>query len=366
MILQETTLQIENSILPTQLDFYRILAIRGFDYFEREKKLCKSLEAGEEGEKILLKYLKEHGNRNWTVLRNVWLDERGSFECDIILITNHAVYVFEVKNYKGTFSYDNGLCKVGNIEIPNNPIEQARRAYVKVKNICAQLPFNVPVKGALIFVGTDNEVKIHTPVNNIEIIQRNQLINFIREIVAVGNNSYNQQIEPATIISHLEQSEVTNRFAPEPLLKKEMKHIQGGVYCANCHSFDVEIHRHSVECSCGLIESREEASIRTICDYGVLYFDQQLTRKALLHFFDGQVALTHFLTVINKHFKIIKKNKYTYYENRRLPFYKIINTFDIKKPKILYLDADMPIIINQLYNEHPSPDAYKLVSRLFT
>jgi len=347
MKLQQTQLQKETVHLPTQLDFYQILYYRGSSYFSKEKKLYKSLKAGAEGEQLVLDQLREHGRKHWIVLHNVWMDKDGQFESDLILITRHCIYVLEIKNYTGKFTYENGICMINHYEISHNCVQQARRNYVNIKNICRGLINPKKIKGALLFVGEDNEVQMNTDIDYINVFDRIQLVGFIKTIAEEEEQYLNHPIDSAKIIARFEQYEIPNPYAPTPLTLDEMEHIRSGIYCAHCHSYNLEIDKHAVNCPCGLTESREEATIRTICEYGVLNFKSNLRRNKLLTFLNEQVSINYLTaTIIREHFIVVKNGSHTYYENMMLPFYKIYHEFTIKQPKIFHLENNQTVQLN--------------------
>lgn len=311
----QTSLQQEWKNFPTQLEFLRVLHFRGLSYFKEQKKLYVSLAAGDVGERRVMEYLEAFGGRGWVVLRNVWLNDFGSFECDLILITGHCVYLFEVKNYTGLFEYDQGKCFFEEIETSLNPIAQCRRNVVNVRNILRKFFPNLPIKAAVLFAGDDNDVQIHSAVDDIAIRNRTQLKRFVQGILTEERNTKPHYIPFEKIIAALERFEIPNPYMPEPLTAAELKHVKGGIYCANCQSFEVQISKFKVACSCGLIESRDTAMVRTIREYGILIYDEAFMRKDLKLFFDDQASLSYLKTSLNNHFEPVHRSAHSYYVN---------------------------------------------------
>lgn len=345
MVLTKLTLQEKNRNLPTQLDFLEILNIRGSSYFESQKKLYKSLKAGYIGEQKVYRYLEDYGLPGWSVLQNVWLQAFDRFECDLLLLTYQTVYLLEIKNYKGTFHYDNGKCYYDSKETSFNPIEQARKSLVNLKQICANISPNIQAKAAVIFAGEDHEVFVQSAPADIKIVTSNGLRNFILNIVKTENTMPSAPINTKNILQKLNQHEIKNPFQPTPLTHDEMKEVKPGIYCAHCHSFDVKTSKFKVICACGLTESREEAIVRTICDYGVLKYDGDLTCKELLPFFAGQVSRNLLFRTLHKHFTVIEKGKYTYCLNQQTAYEKISAQFHYTYPRIFQYKDGSRIIL---------------------
>lgn len=336
MELFQTKLSIQDAKRPTELDQLRILCRRKRYVSEDERYQLMRLEAGEAGEETVIQYLREYGCEHWVVLRNVWLSDYGVCECDILLITNHCIYVFEVKNYTGTFTYENGTCLINGRNNKNNCIAQARKAYLNLRDIIQKYARNIKTEGALIFVGIDNMVDIKSPVEDIQVIQRNQLRHFIQKIAEQEQIKAYRPIDKFALIQHLEAQQVSNPYFPKPLTLGEMTEIKKGIYCAHCHSFDVEVGKSQyISCPCGFSEPRDRAIVRTICEYGVLQYDETLKLENLLQFFGDDVTRNKLSQVLHKYFESVNKNKYTYHINKKLPLEKILKEFHFLLPNKL-------------------------------
>ena len=329
MEIKKLAIQEEKSFLPTQLDFYQILNIRGSTYFTEQKKLFKSLLAGAYGEQKVIKYIQEYAPSHWTVLQNVWLRDFDRFECDLILLTSNQVYVLEVKNYQGRLLYENGRCFYNSIETSLNPFEQIRTNHINLKQIFTRLSSSIDVQAAVIFAGDDHEVLMKTPLETIHVVSSNGIRNFILDIAQHEKRAQNEAIDHQKLLRLLKSCEIENPYQPAPLSESEIKHIRPGIYCANCYRFNVLITKFKVICPCGLHESRKESILRTVCDYGALTYDQSLTLKELHAFLDYQVSQTMLQKILNKHFIAQYRRQQIHYTNNNLPYSKIRNSFNI-------------------------------------
>ena len=285
----QTTQSKDDAAYPKELDQLRILSRRKTNFSKDEQYQLARLEAGESGEETVVQYLENYGRGHWIVLRNVWLDDYGISENDILLITTNGLYVFEVKNYTGTFVYHDGECVINGRANKNNCVAQARKAYLNMRDILQKLSSRLMIQGALIFVGTDNMVDILSPVAEIEIVQRSQLRHFIMKIAEQENRNAYHTIDPAAVIAHLEAFQVPNPYLPAQLALNEMKEVRGGIQCAHCGNGDLHIGRAQyIHCACGFSESRDKAVVRTVCEYGVLRYGEVLKLEELLPFFNGK------------------------------------------------------------------------------
>jgi len=341
MIEVQTKLLKETLRYPSELDYGRIYIKRSTRLSNKERYLHKIKEAGLIGENTVVKYLKVYGKEHWIIIRNMWFDDFGRCENDITLITNTHCYVFEVKNYDYDYSHCDGVCRVNNKKVKNSPVAQARKNFLNMKKICAEFSPHIQVKGALILSAIDQEVDIQSPVEDIKVISRNNLRRYIREIVKEEQNTQMYgSIDKDGLIQYLERYEILNPNLAEPIADDEMANLRKGICCANCGTFDLNFNNREkyIKCSCGFHEPREEAILRTICEYGVLNHDKDLTRGNLLEFFGGQISHVTLTKVLNKYFKKQSNGKYTFYINMKLPLEKIRYQFMLDLPRIHHMN----------------------------
>jgi len=336
MILHKTKILEKISKLPTELDFLKITTARSYTNIREEKYKLQRLESGLAGEEKAIDCLKEISKKHWIVMRNLWIKYDNPHEYDIILITNQGVNILEIKNYTGKFTYENGVCKINSHKIDNDIIQQTRRNYLKMRRICNAFSPSINVKGALVFVGEKNQVEIKTPVEDIEIMHLNDLYEYINDIITEENSNNFNSLNPKKLVSHLQKFEVAHPYLPKPLSKSEIKKMRPGIHCARCGTFNVKITKYYVECDCGLHEFREEAIVRTACEYGVLTHHKNFTIGEILEFIDYQASASYLRKVLSKHFTQVLNGRFTYYQNEILPYYKIYDLFTFDKPTIFY------------------------------
>lgn len=332
MILTQTKLSKDDAEFPTLFDFETIAMARGLIQSREDLYAFKRLDSGVKGEEKVVRLLKEYGKDHWKVLQNTWMDYYGAFESDLILLTNHCCYIFEIKNYTGKFVYENGICTINGRKISSNPIQQARRAFLNLQSICSEAPESIPIKGAIIFIGENNQVHIHSDIEDIDVLQLTDLHEYIQVMIQEERDQTRNTLPSKKLIKHFEKYETANPFKPQPISPEKMTKSRVGIHCAKCHSYDITINRQYIICKCGLHEPREEAIIRTICEYGVLNFDRNFSIGEIMKFIDGQASYTYLQKVLSKHFNSTQKTKYTFYHNKKLPYHKIYNEFDIKLP----------------------------------
>lgn len=314
-------------MVPSEYAFQKYAILRGlsrYKYFHR-------LEAGFYGEERFTNYLNEFGLDHWTILRNKWLKNDSHFECDFILITGHAVYVFEVKNYYGKFVYENGQSYSRGRAITYNPINQARNGRLHLQNILGR--YNV--KGALVFIGEHNQVCIKDEVADIAILETNEVYEFIQQIKQEEQEYSGRWINAVDIISLLEKFEIDPPYLTAPYTRAEMTTAKKGIFCANCQQKVPITRADYIKCSCGLHESKEEAIIRTACEYGVLTYGKDFTISDIRGFIDNGASTVFLRKILSKHFNYYNKSTILTFQNPRKDYTTIKNEFKFELPKMM-------------------------------
>ena len=306
----------KTSPVPTQLAFLQAAYRRNLLKTNKEMSLYHNLEAGNQGEEFVLDMLEKLGCKHWIVLRNLWLDHYGIYENDIVLITSHAIYILEVKNYEGEFEYRNSRCYINGRKLKENCIHQAEKAWMNLKEICHSIDRSIHIKGALLFVGEHNEVVIQSEVDGIEIVTRNTLRKFIQSIKKEEEFHHYSSLNTQKFLSHFERNEVLNPFGPlKSYLPEEVLKGKCGIYCNECGNYDTQLTRKFLKCSNGHVELRDSAILRTINEFEVLIFKiQHMTRTDLMKFMDNKVSKSSLINLLNKHFIRIHNGRHTKYK----------------------------------------------------
>lgn len=279
------------------------------------------LELGQIGEERILKWVQEYGEAHWTIMQNVWLSHYGTFECDFILFTDHKIYLFEIKNYSRKFELRNGQCYLGGEKIGHNPISQGQKVFVNFETVMRQSYYQVPLETAVIFAGEHCEVRIHDKIQDVKVLQLNQVREYIWKIAAEEKFYHGDSIDVPRIQHILEKNRGENYYLPKPISAETESRIRKGVMCSNCGSFDINPSKAIISCPhCRTREPRENAIVRTICEYGVINFDKDLDIAQLFDFFEGTYSRETLRKYINKHFRLKSNYKRRWYVNDTVPF----------------------------------------------
>src|SRR5699024_7704987 len=228
----KTNAQMELSQAPTKLEVLREINKRkGLEQDKKLKDEYERLEKGFEGEQDLVKYLKKYGDRNWTSLRNVWLEYFGGIKNGVLLITSSGLYTFEVKNYTGKLELINSRCLMNGHSIGHNPFSQAQKIPVQLKEIFKQQSNKSEIQGVLTFIGENNSLHIQDSIAGINVLCRNELRHYIWQIAQEERNYLGYPVDVDTILSVLSSYEIGKPSKEKEIPQKIKENVQKGVCC---------------------------------------------------------------------------------------------------------------------------------------
>lgn len=248
-------------------------------------------------------------------------------------MTYTGLYGFEVKNYSQQIEFKNNDAWMLGEPMTKNPISQTRtmtRNLNKMFKKNAGLP---KVQGVLALVGEDNGVKNHESVTDVNVIARGDIRQYIWTIDHNERQIPGYPIDPELILKELAPFENKSSFIPELLPGVTEKYIKKGICCSRCGSFKLDTSKFYIECPCGGYESREEAIVRTICEYGIIYRDKHFTTRELFNFINGDISKRTLHRYLNKYFKKRGSYRNAEYINDKLIFEKHRDDFDLKYPR---------------------------------
>ncbi|SHE32229.1 Nuclease-related domain-containing protein [Atopostipes suicloacalis DSM 15692] len=332
----ETAVQKAFDKYPTRLEVLRELLKR--EGLEQDKNLREDylrLEKGAEGEQDLVNYLEKYGEAHWVILRNVWLDFYGEFEIDLLLITRGGLYSFEVKNYSGNLELIDSQCRMNGHSIGQNPFSQAQKVPVQLKEMFKHQSRHPEIQGVLVFIGENNHVTIQDQVSGIQVLCRNELMHYIWQIARQERNYLGYPVEVDTVLAALRSYEIGKPSKEKEIPQTAKEYLRKGVCCCYCGSFDVKAKNGYVICSCGMHEPKTEAILRTICEYGIIYHEKNLTTTGLTDFFDGFITRKTISRYLNKYFERVGSYKGAEYLNKKKSIADVCQNFDLKESKYL-------------------------------
>lgn len=268
------------------------------------------------GESELYELLMKYGQRDWALLHDLWLGVGGTTQIDLLLVTHSGIVVLDAKNYEGHYSHINGQAMINGKQVNHDIFTQLNRSVEKVREMCKQLGYNGTVKGWVVFVNPDSQLQVEGGAAELA-LNRAGLISLVQQIYGseAGLMPANlKTFQMQKLIS--ERYRIKNPYPPKSLSVEQVSQLKPGLCCPECKSFEVELSRYKATCHhCGHVESKDQAVIRAICEYGVLTHDRVLRSTEVQALLGKQVPFHYVSKILNKNFHQLMTGRYSRFEN---------------------------------------------------
>ncbi|WP_080846229.1 nuclease-related domain-containing protein [Cytobacillus gottheilii] len=294
---------------PKELRMYRHLNSR-MELNEKEIQHYRNLEKGYDGE-IVFSSLLEPLGENGTLLFDLLLEQNQTlFQIDATLLLNNEIYLFEVKNYCGDFYMDGEILRTLSGNEVKNPILQVKRSESLMRRLLSEMGVSA-VKLHYYIVFVNSEFTLYQAPPSLKAIFSTQMNRFIAKLKS----------QPAQVSTRQEKlaAKLVERHIEESPYRKLPEYDYGklgkGVVCLGCGSLETEInHRNQVKClKCGKTEAHDEAILRSIDEYLLLFPNELVTTSTILDWC-SIFSIKAIRRVLNKYFTVVRSGKPTTYK----------------------------------------------------
>jgi hypothetical protein len=297
----------KNRPIPAEVIILRILNER-MKLSEKERLSFMNKEKGYEGEvkfDTLIKHLD-------TMILNDLLLEVGDsvFQIDTLIIFYGRIYLIDVKNFEGEYSYEEGIFKniVGSEK--KDPLLQLNRCLSLLRQLLQKYGFAIPIEAYLVYINP--EFTLFQPTQNPENILPTQVNSFIKKLSKMppARGDHYRKLADLLISLHIHENPYTR------LPKYDYNMLKKQLNCCNCHSFSITVvSRSKISCKqCGYEEGVESAVLGSLDELRVLFPKIKITTKLVHEWCGGIVPTKTIRWVLKKNFKAIGNTKERYFE----------------------------------------------------
>lgn len=297
---------------PLKTDFHKRL-----DILQKRKALTKDqqnllrhLNNGHEGEKHFFQMLQDHLQCDPIQLYDLHLKVGGS-ECQIdsLLIFQHEILLFEIKNYQGDFLIDhNKWYKLPKREI-KNPLHQLQRTELILKQFLHENNMPLTIQSHLVFINP--EFHLYQASQNLPAIFPTQLKRFIYKLKNIPSERHKRHHQ---FVQSLKNRHVkTSAF--ESNILYDYQDLKKGITCEKCHGI-MEMYNNGqlMHCAtCKNIDYANQSILKSINDFRTLFPEQKLTVKQISSWLGSDISDFRIRTVPSNNFKTEGKGKNTHY-----------------------------------------------------
>lgn len=237
-------------------------------------------------------------------------------QLDKLFCVNNTLYVVDMKNYRGHYSYEDGTWKAGQSILSHNILEQLRRAVRIVKAILFEANIELNVQGVLVFMNPESTIELRETVKEKTFLYGEMLSWFL------DLRSSLDRTENTDWIKVLHTFSINGYKTRRTCSQERFDRLTRGIMCSECGGFQMKERKYTVSClNCGFIEVKETAYVRTICEFGLLMHDQNIRKIELKKFIGGKNHDDYLKKILVKHFKLeTEKTRQSRYENRGMLF----------------------------------------------
>lgn len=276
----------------------------------KDKQYFAYLVKGYQGE-ILFDQLTSNLKNDLYILNDLCLEHNKSvFQIDTLIISQHTIYPYEVKNYEGDYRYESGnfYPKSSKDEI-KNPLDQLKRSKSLLRPLLKNLGFYLPIEGDVTFVNpyfTLYQAPLNEPI--IHPTQLNYLMKKLDEIPSKLTPRH-KMLADQLISMHQTDSPFTRH---PPYCYDQ---LQKDIICAKCHSFILSVEEQKIECdTCGHEETVDSAVLRSVEEFALLFPDKKITTNAIYEWCGVIRSKKQISRILKQNFTLKGFGQWTYYE----------------------------------------------------
>ncbi|GBG95037.1 hypothetical protein LFYK43_14960 [Ligilactobacillus salitolerans] len=285
----------------------------------RERDALNACQKGYSGEVYLdqaLQLVTQGAESFWDDLNLNYLGQR--IQIDKLLQICSTLYLIDVKNYHGHYTYRDRTWYCNGKPTTHNIFNQIDRAHDVLARILFEQHVNLQIVKVLVFLDSTATIDVGEQTG----IVTKYLWDFCDWIQKI----YREQAGLPRPIG--EWQKVLRPYVVEPYRQAEdfsvdpQRRLRQGIVCPKCFGNQWNDNRYFYACQrCGFCQTKEEAYVRTICDYGTFYFKKDLYKRDLEIFLGPGCNNRYLKMVLNKHFDIVQhRSTESFYKNEGVRF----------------------------------------------
>lgn len=231
-----------------------------------------------------------------------------TFQIDSLLITNHLVYILEIKNYIGDFYYhSNKLLMQDQAEI-TNPLYQLLRTQSLFRQLLLKLNYDIPVQSSVIFINP--EFMLYQAPPDIPFISPNQLNRFIKKI---NNNRSHLQEQHQKLAENLMTLHISD-YPYKNLPYYNYQQLHKGITCVACSSFSASIIGMRCKCTlCGYEEHIDTVVVRIVKEFKLLFPEEKITTNKIYEWCKI-ISKKRIQRILKDNYNLVDVHRWVYYE----------------------------------------------------
>lgn len=303
MILKERTKSITHRVLES-LNFRMNLPAEEQLKYENQVK-------GWAGEKQFDCYMSQF-HQSGLVLNDLVLNYRDTvFQIDSLFIAKDSIYLYEVKNYTGSYFYkEDSFFTESGYQILN-PLRQIDRSMTYLQNVLLRLGYRLPIYPLIVFINP--EFTLYSIQPNMQFLFSYQVP---KHLSSLSNQTFSIKQENASLARRLKELH-NEDYRPDNLPAYQLEQLKNGILCPICFSLSHSATRQNYLCNtCGHKETMTTAIKRSIKEFTLLFPDSLLTTSQIYDWCGKNYSRKRIRLVLKLNYQSQLSRKMTYYSNK--------------------------------------------------
>lgn len=272
---------------------------------ESDRRKYFNLKLGYEGERKVYNYLNQF--KQGVCIWDVRLDICGEVQYDFFVIVNGKIFVLEIKNFYGNYTFKEGNLKSESGFVWRDVFSQSSNGRDKFEAFCLEHKIHYKIINEVIFV--NDTFNVINEVNDIKFYNMSTIESLAKYMCSFEITEEDVAIGELIVNHHIERSKnEQNNYYP-------YENMTRGLKCPECHRF-LKVERSAkkkVKCTCGHIMNKSDAILEAFRKIEMLKRDS-VSASEIGEWID--VSSTRIRKVLNDNCYKIGENKGRRYKSK--------------------------------------------------
>lgn len=232
-----------------------------------------------------------------------------TFQIDSLIIFRGKIYMYEIKNYEGDHYYEAGkLYKKNKMEVIN-PLHQLGRAESLLGQLLLSIGYKPQIQAFVFFVNPS--FMLYQAPKDKPFIFPPQIKRHMQILHATTSKltEIDKRIADQLLSLHITDSP----FKKIPSYEYDL--LQKGIVCPQCHSLALFAENRKCVCRrCGYIESTNNAVLRNVNEFKILFPNEKITTNVIYDWCQLGVTKQTIRNILSKNFSVSGVHQWAYYE----------------------------------------------------
>lgn len=240
-------------------------------------------------------------------------NDGNEFQIDALIITAHAIYLYEIKNYEGTYYYKDGFFHSVFSEFKfESPIEWLNRKETYLQKILYEYGIKLPIKSFTVFVNP--EFTLYNVSYSERVLLPTSIPGHFRQMDQLDGELTEEHAYIASKLCEVSAQYIqTLKGVPD----YEYDDLKKGLICENCGEFIQEVKGKSKTITCAGCGHREVASdcvLRHIEECKVMCPERKLALNLVYSWCGSTVSEKRIRYVLKMYYQAHGSGRGRYYE----------------------------------------------------